>query len=70
MTYRPLMVQVLASGDPGRPIRVMLDVGDEGDAQAYDLDRDQARFLVHQLQVEPAETSRLPPAGRFSNSGG
>ncbi|MGC0417619.1 hypothetical protein [Embleya sp. AB8] len=70
MSERPLMIQVDVSGNPARPIRVILDVGDEGEAPTYDLDRDQARFLVHQLQVELARTSHPLQLGRIANSGG
>ncbi|MFI6587641.1 hypothetical protein [Embleya sp. NPDC050493] len=69
MSEKPLMIRVDPSGDPVRPIRVVLDVGDEGEAPAYDLERDQARVLVHQLQVELARTLCSPQNGRISNSG-
>jgi hypothetical protein len=45
------MIQVGEAPSIDHPIRVILDLGEPGDQPNYDLDRDQARFLVHQLQV-------------------
>ncbi|MYW06018.1 hypothetical protein [Streptomyces sp. SID3343] len=70
VSEKPLVIRVDGSGDAARPIRVMLDVGDEDEAPTYDLDRDQARFLVPQLQAGLARSFRPPMIGRISNSGG
>ncbi|WP_331766153.1 hypothetical protein [Embleya sp. NBC_00896] len=67
----PLRVDVGASQNLARPIRVTFDVGRDGERPMYDLDRDQTRFLVHQLQVELARTTNtMRPTMRSSNSGG
>lgn len=65
---RPVTIQVNATSANERPIRVTMDLGDDTDPAAYDIDRDQARFLVHQLQMELARTLRAPVLR--ANSGG
>jgi len=49
-----MSIEVSATSASERPIRVTMDLGDDTDPTSYDVARDQARFLVHQLQVELA----------------